>query len=128
MSRHPSAPAGDTAAPPSTRAARPPMIRPYFTFAFMYLLSSCYVKAGQGVCVAIFDCKAERLTRAKETLGASCLVYAVDVTDEAGVHQAVREILATKGRIDILVNAAGVVGTTNIRSHEVNLADFDRVL
>ena len=32
------------------------------------------------------------------------------------------------GRIDLLVNCAGITGKTNLKSHEVDILDFDRVL
>ena len=31
-------------------------------------------------------------------------------------------------RMDALVNCAGIAGQTNLKSHEVDIADFDRVL
>src|SRR5262245_9828056 len=80
------------------------------------------------VTVAIFDCKEERLFHAQEFLGPACHIYAVDVTDKAGVDESVDALLSVTGRIDILVNAAGIVGKTNIKSHEVDLTDFDRVM
>ncbi len=36
--------------------------------------------------------------------------------------------MAEFGRIDILVNCAGITGKTGIKSHEVDLNDFQRVL
>ena len=52
----------------------------------------------------------------------------VDVTQEAAVSAAVNTTLAQLGRIDILVNCAGITGKTNLKSHEVALSDFDQVL
>ena len=52
----------------------------------------------------------------------------VDVTQEAAVSAAVNTALAQLGRIDILVNCAGITGKTNLKSHEVALSDFDQVL
>lgn len=52
----------------------------------------------------------------------------VDVTQEAAVSTAVNTTLAQLGRIDILVNCAGITGKTNLKSHEVALSDFDQVL
>src|SRR6266511_5916483 len=45
-----------------------------------------------------------------EKLGRGALVVACDVTDEAAVRQMVAKTTETFGRIDILVNAAGVTG------------------
>ncbi len=56
------------------------------------------------------------------------LFLKVDVTQEAAVSTAVNTALAQLGRIDILVNCAGITGKTNLKSHEVALSDFDQVL
>jgi NAD(P)-dependent dehydrogenase (short-subunit alcohol dehydrogenase family) len=40
------------------------------------------------------------------------------------VSKCVTQIGQRFGRIDILVNSAGVTGRTNVKSHEVELADF----
>jgi NAD(P)-dependent dehydrogenase (short-subunit alcohol dehydrogenase family) len=54
--------------------------------------------------------------------------YQVDVTQADAVKSAVEAVAAKHGRLDILVNCAGITGKTNIKSHEVPLEDFDRVM
>src|SRR5882757_9450428 len=51
----------------------------------------------------------------------------VDVTDETAVAQGIERIIATHGRIDILVNAAGITGPTVPIEH-YSLADWRRTL
>ena len=46
--------------------------------------------------------------------------FAVDLTKEDQVASVVDQIAERFGRIDILVNSAGVTGATNIKSHEVD--------
>ncbi|CAJ1387981.1 unnamed protein product [Effrenium voratum] len=46
---------------------------------------------------------------------------------EDAVNGAVAEVVREHGRVDVLVQAAGITGKTNIKSHEVDLADFQRV-
>ena len=46
--------------------------------------------------------------------------FAVDLTKEDQVASVVNQIAERFGRIDILVNSAGVTGATNIKSHEVD--------
>jgi 3-oxoacyl-[acyl-carrier protein] reductase len=84
--------------------------------------------AAKGVTVALFDRDAEKLSEAKEALGEPCLVFNVDVTDPQSVQNAVDELGAQTERVDILVNCAGITGITQLKSHEVTLADFDRVM
>src|ERR1051325_381847 len=81
---------------------------------------------GLGVRTAILDRNQAALDAAREQLGETCSNYLVDVTSEESVNAAVADVVARTGRIDILVNCAGIVGKTNIQSHEVDLADFDR--
>ena len=48
------------------------------------------------------------------------IAFAVDLTKEDEVANVVNQIAEKFGRIDILVNSAGVTGATNIKSHEVD--------
>jgi 3-oxoacyl-[acyl-carrier protein] reductase len=81
-----------------------------------------------GVFVAVFDRDAAKIENAKSTFGANGTGFVVDVTDPAAVHEAVDQVFKSHGRIDILANCAGITGKTNIKSHEVELEDFDRVM
>lgn len=53
--------------------------------------------------------------------------YQVDVTDSAQVMDTVASLKSEFGRVDVLVQAAGIMGKTNIKTHEVDPADFSRV-
>ena len=52
----------------------------------------------------------EKTAQAAQSLGASTCIVSVDVTDQAAVDEMVRQALAHFGRIDFLVNNAGIVG------------------
>ncbi len=82
----------------------------------------------EGAFVAVFDFAQAKLDRAQATLGAACVSFKVDVTDPVAVGAAVSQIIAQKGRVDVLVNCAGITGKTGIKSHEATLEDFDRVM
>jgi 3-oxoacyl-[acyl-carrier protein] reductase len=84
--------------------------------------------AAEGVFVVAFDHDPARLAEVGNEIGARGRGVAVDVTDEAAVSRAVLAVVGERGRIDILVNCAGTTGKTNLKSHEVELADFERVL
>lgn len=84
--------------------------------------------ANEGAFVAVFDFVAEKLQRTQAALGSSGATFKVDVTDPVAVRAAVAQLVAKKGRVDILVNCAGFTGKTGIKSHEVTLEDFDRVM
>lgn len=78
----------------------------------------------QGAQVALCDQLKGPVQKAAKEIGAQAKAYQLDVTDEAQVGKVVKKIAKDFGRIDILVNSAGVTGKTNIQSHEVELSDF----
>ena len=83
--------------------------------------------AAEGYRVALLDLRAEAaLARAAE-LGPRHLGLACDVTAEVSVEAAVLAVLASFGRIDALVNNAGIGDQTG-PTVEQNTAAFDRVL
>jgi len=57
----------------------------------------------------------------------SIFLDGVDVRDEAAVERAVAAVLEAFGRIDVLVNAAGV-GSGGARAHELSIEEWERVL
>lgn len=73
----------------------------------------------EGAQVALFDLNEEQLEAAAANLpGAG--EFVLDLTDQERVATVVNSIVERRGRIDILVNSAGVTGATNIKSHEVD--------
>jgi 3-oxoacyl-[acyl-carrier protein] reductase len=71
----------------------------------------------------------EKLAQEIVALGRRALVVPTDVTDEAAVERLVARTKATYGgRIDILVNAAGVTGPIETPVHEIKADDFRAVL
>jgi 3-oxoacyl-[acyl-carrier protein] reductase len=74
---------------------------------------------GPGVAVAAQDLTDE---------GIAAQGLAVDVTDQGALEKAMAQVAREHGRIDVLVTAAGITGQTGIKTHEVQPADFDRVL
>jgi len=78
----------------------------------------------EGARVAMLDLNEDALHSIATGLGENVVAFPVDTTDEAQVSSRVEEIGNQFGRIDILVNSAGVTGKTNIKSHEVELSDF----
>jgi NADP-dependent 3-hydroxy acid dehydrogenase YdfG len=64
--------------------------------------------AGQGAAIALVARRADRLEALAEELGDG-LVVAADLTDRARAVEAVERVIAERGRLDILLNAAGVM-------------------
>lgn len=82
----------------------------------------------QGVFVVVFDLDTPRFVDLAREFGPRGQCVAVEVTSETAVQRAVAAVAAARGRIDILVNSAGITGRTNLKSHEVDPADFERVM
>jgi NAD(P)-dependent dehydrogenase (short-subunit alcohol dehydrogenase family) len=70
----------------------------------------------------------ETLAREIEALGRRALAVPTDVTDESAVERLVARTRETYGRIDILVNAAGVTGPIETPVQEIKADDFRSVL
>lgn len=79
---------------------------------------------GLGATVALIDRGGEALDNAAGGLGERAVGIACDVTSLHDVERMVRQVVEAYGRIDVLVNSAGVTGATGIRSHEVDPDDF----
>src|SRR5215471_10353225 len=79
---------------------------------------------GEGATVAMIDMNHSVLQSAVKAVGENAFAFVCDVTNEDQVKSVVDQIAERFGRIDILVNSAGVTGKTSIKSHEVELKDF----
>lgn len=60
--------------------------------------------------VIVWDIDKKKLQSCSDTHGEAVLAQEVDVTDHAAVQQAMAAAIARCGRLDILVNGAGIVG------------------
>lgn len=69
---------------------------------------------GEGAQVALLDLN-------EIEVGQGAVSFAIDLTKQEEVANVVNQVAERFGRIDILVNSAGVTGATNIKSHEVDI-------
>jgi NAD(P)-dependent dehydrogenase (short-subunit alcohol dehydrogenase family) len=51
----------------------------------------------------------------------------IDVADAGATRETLQSVIGKAGQLNALLNCAGVTGRTNIKAHEVDLADFDFV-
>ena len=82
--------------------------------------------AAQGARVVILDLRQADAERAALDLGEDHLGIACDVTDRAACQQAARAALEKYGRIDGLINNAGI--TQPLRTLDIQPANFDAVV
>jgi NAD(P)-dependent dehydrogenase (short-subunit alcohol dehydrogenase family) len=93
-------------------------------------IASRFLAAGDRVAVIDVDLAALERTRAESwpQAGERCLPIAADVSNASDVAAAVGAARERFGRIDVLVNNAGITGGPQAtRLHETSVADFDRV-
>ena len=82
--------------------------------------------AVQGAKVAILDLERADPAAAAALLGQGHIGLVADVTNKASCDAAVDAVLKTFGRIDTLVNNAGI--TQPVKTLEITGADYDRIL
>jgi 3-oxoacyl-[acyl-carrier protein] reductase len=91
----------------------------------------CLTLAREGANLAIAardTAPLEALGREIAALGRKVVVVPTDVTDEAAVERLTASAREAFGRIDILVNAAGVTGPIETPVWEIKADDFDQVI
>lgn len=84
----------------------------------------------EGAKLALFDINEELLQKTIEdfgTMGIEAKGYVVDTSDESGVSEAVLQVEKEWKKIDILVNAAGIIGPTNTKITEYLTDDLDKI-
>jgi NAD(P)-dependent dehydrogenase (short-subunit alcohol dehydrogenase family) len=81
----------------------------------------------EGASVALLDLNSEAVESAARHIGPNAVPFTLDLTKQDQVENVISQIVERFGRIDILVNSAGVTGITNIKSHEVDPANLRSV-
>lgn len=81
----------------------------------------------EGANVIVWDIDAAKLDNCRATHANKVLAQKVDVTDHAAVEQAMCEAMEQLGRLDIVVNGAGIVGP-NGPFWEATPEQWDRVV
>lgn len=87
--------------------------------------------ASEGAAVVIFDVLHARLQQTLEEMGQENLAVSgrsVDITDEEAVRVAIDEVAQRHGRLDILVNCAGIVGESSVKIADYSTSVFDKVV
>ena len=88
-------------------------------------LATCSLLAAAGFTLAVLDLD---LDAAKAAAGTDGTGYVADVSDADAVDQAFTEIFAAFGRIDVLINNAGITGgPTATICHETPVDVWERV-
>lgn len=84
----------------------------------------------EGAKLAIFDINEKLLEQTVgefRAMGMQVRGYSLDISLEDQVSAAIRSVEKEWKKIDILINAAGIVGLTNTKITEFPVSDFDRI-
>ncbi len=85
--------------------------------------------SSEGAYIAIFDLHPEKSERMQEQIrreGGECSIHTVDVTDELSVNEAASEVVRRWGKIDVLVNNAGISNPKT--AEQMNVREWQRVI
>jgi len=86
--------------------------------------------AMEGGTVVLFDINKNLLdatVRELRQYGNSVNGSVVDISSESEVRQAIDEVVTKYGKLDIMVNCAGIVGPTNTKITDYKTEDYDKV-
>ncbi len=83
--------------------------------------------AREGANVVVVDRDAIGAKRVADELGGKALAVEADIASESGVAEAVRQAIAHFGRVDILINNAGI-GHKPQPAEDVQPDEFDRIV
>jgi 3-oxoacyl-[acyl-carrier protein] reductase len=81
----------------------------------------------EGSIVIALDINQNKLQQEFGKFNGSARTFAIDITDQALINQLVEEVATEFGRIDMLINCAGITGITNTLSHNVCTEDLHKV-
>lgn len=81
----------------------------------------------EGATVALLDINKAALENGFKKYKSRSRVFAIDITVDTLVTETIEAIIRDFGKIDILVNSAGISGETNVLSHNVHSDDVYKV-
>ncbi|MEZ4702613.1 MAG: SDR family NAD(P)-dependent oxidoreductase [Rhodothermales bacterium] len=87
--------------------------------------------AREGATVVLFDRDQALLDKAAAGFRSDemdAATYGVDVTSEPGVKEAIDDVVGRFGRLDVMINCAGVVGPTSTKILDYDAASFRQVV
>jgi 3-oxoacyl-[acyl-carrier protein] reductase len=86
--------------------------------------------ASEGCNIALFDINEKKLTASLEKIkvyGVKAEGYKVDISSDYEVERSIQFVVTNFGKIDIMVNSAGIVGPTNTKIIDYAVAEYDKI-
>lgn len=84
----------------------------------------------KGACAVIIDVDAEKGEKLASSIGANAIFVKTDITSETDVRQAIQKAIEAFGKINVVINCAGVVNPGKLISKKgpLSLEAFNKVL
>ena len=83
--------------------------------------------AEHGVSVAAIDRDEAGARETAEMAGGGAKAFRADATDDAELRACLARVETELGGLQAFINCAAITGKTNVKAHEFDLEDFDRV-
>lgn len=86
--------------------------------------------ACEGGSIALFDVNEQKLASSLKKLkeyGVKAEGYRVDISSEYEVQRSMQFVVTNFGKIDIMVNSAGIVGPTNTKITDYSVEEYDKI-
>ena len=86
--------------------------------------------ASEGCNIALFDINEKKLTASLEKIkvyGVKAEGYKVDISSDYEVERSIQFVVTNFGKIDIMVNSAGIVGPTNTKIIDYAVEEYDKI-
>lgn len=90
-------------------------------------LSIAHKLLDEGAAVAVIDLNETGLHENYKGYESNCRLFVVDITQQALVYEMIQSVIAAFGKINILINSAGITGKAGVLSHEVDSKDLRSV-
>lgn len=81
----------------------------------------------EGATVALLDINKDGLEAGYKKFKNKSRAFPIDITQESLVNATIKAVVEEFGKIDILINSAGISGETNVASHEVDSENIHKV-
>jgi len=91
---------------------------------------SCLALAREGAAVAVTDVKTDEIEEVAATIGdegGTAAAWELDVSDEEQVQKVFAAVVEEFGRLDVVVNNAGIAGP-NKPTHEIEPEEWDQLM
>ena len=91
--------------------------------------ATAHLVAARGAQIFAFDINREGLLDLQKELSLpDSQIGTLDIGNQSSISSTIGAVVKSAGKIDALINTAGIVGPTNVKVEDVNWTDFENTL